>query len=78
MDAVDFVKKIIWVKRGKITGYADSATAENSTEAEAALKRLQPGDDIRATVYPNDTTLYRIQIVYRHPAEKGKDLAAVI
>lgn len=72
VEAVDFAKKVISVKHGKIPGYADSATAEYSTEAEADLKRLQPGDDIRATVYPNDMTLYRIQIVYRRPGTKGK------
>jgi hypothetical protein len=72
VEAVDFAKKVISVKHGKIPGYADSATAEYSTEAEADLKRLQPGDDIRAAVYPNDMTLYRIQIVYRRPGTKGR------
>ncbi len=72
VEAVDFARKVISVKHGKIPGYADSGTAEYSTELEADLKRLQPGDDIRATVYPNDTTLYRIQVVYRRHGTKGK------
>jgi Cu/Ag efflux protein CusF len=71
VEAVDSDRKIVSVKHGKIPGYEDAATTEYSTEEEAVLKRLQPGDDIRATVYPNDLTLHRIQIVYR-PGAKGK------
>jgi len=73
VEAVDSVKKVVTVKHGKIPGYADSATGEYSAEAEADLKRMQPGDDIRATVYPDDLTLYRIQIVYRRPGTKAKN-----
>lgn len=73
VEAVDFGKKVVTVKHGKIPGYADSATAEYSTEAEADLKRLRPGDDIRATVYPGDLTLYRIQIVYRRSGPNEKN-----
>jgi Cu/Ag efflux protein CusF len=71
VEVVDSDRKIVTVKHGKIPGYMDSGTTEYSTEEEAVLKRLQPGDDIRATVYPNDLTLHRIQIVYR-PGAKGK------
>jgi Cu/Ag efflux protein CusF len=72
VEAVDSDRKIVTVKHGSIPGYMDSGTTEYSTEEEAVLKRLQPGDDIRATVYPNDLTLHHIQIVYRSPGAKGK------
>jgi Cu/Ag efflux protein CusF len=72
VQVVDSDRKVVTVKHGKIRGYMDSATTEHSTEEEAVLKRLQPGDYIRATVYPNDLTLHRIRIVYRSPGAKGK------
>ena len=72
VEAVDSDRKVVTVKHGNIPGYMDSGTTEYSTDEEAVLKRLQPGDDIRATVYPNDLTLHHIQIVYRSPGAKGK------
>lgn len=72
VEAVDSDRKIVTVKHGKIVGYMDTGTTEYSTDEDAVLKRLQPGDDIRATVYPNDLTLHRIQIVYRSSGAKGK------
>jgi Cu/Ag efflux protein CusF len=72
VQIIDSDRKVITVKHGKIPGYMDSATTEHSTEGEDILKRLQPGDYIRATVYPNDLTLHRIRIVYRSPGAKGK------
>jgi Cu/Ag efflux protein CusF len=72
IEAVDSDRKVVTVKHGKIPGYMDSATTEYSTEEKGVLKRLLPGDDIRATVYPDDLTLYHIQIVYRSPGAKGK------
>ena len=71
VETVDLDRKIIVVKHGKIPGYADSGATEHSTEGDAVLKRLLSGDNIRATVYPNDLTLHRIQIVYRG-GTKGK------
>ena len=72
VEAVDSDRKVVTVKHGNIPGYMDSGTTEYSTDEEAVLKRLQPRDDIRATVYPNDLTLHHIQIVYRSPGAKGK------
>jgi Cu/Ag efflux protein CusF len=72
VQVVDSDRKVVTVKHGKIPGYMDPATTEHPTEGEAVLKRLQPGDYIRATVYPNDLTLHRIRIVYRSPGARGK------
>jgi hypothetical protein len=72
VESVDPARKVVTVKHGKISGYADSGTTEYSTDADEDLKRLQPGDNIRATVYPNDLTLHKIQIVYRPPDGKAK------
>jgi len=65
VETVDSERKVVTVKHGKIPDYTDAATTEYSIEEETVLKRLQPGDDIRATVHPNDLTLRHIQIVYR-------------
>jgi len=72
VESVDPGRKVVTVKHPKIPGYADTGTGEYSTDTDDDLKRLQPGDDIRATVYPNDLTLHKIQIAYRRPAGKGK------
>ena len=72
VEAVDSDTRIDTVKHGNVPGYMDSGTTEYSTEEEVVLKQSPPGDDIRATVYPNDWTLHRIQIVYRGAGAKGR------
>lgn len=73
VETVDSERKVVTVKHGKIPDYMDAATTEYSTEEDAVLKRLQPGDDIRATVHPNDLTLHQVQVVYRR-ARRPKSL----
>jgi len=72
VESIDSEKKVVTVKHGRIAGYAESGTTEHPVDEEAALKRLRPGDDIRATVYANDLTLHHIQVVYRGAGEKDK------
>ena len=72
VESIDSEKKVVTVKHGRIAGYAESGTTEHPVDEEAALKRLRPGDDIRATVYANDLTLHHIQVVYRSAGERGK------
>ena len=72
IEAVHFEKGAVVVRHGKIPGYADSGTTEYSIEDLSLLNRLQPGDDIRATVYSNDLTLHHVQLVFRPAPKKGK------
>jgi len=72
VEAVDSMRKAVTVRHGKIPDYMNSAITEYSIPEEAVLKRLKPGDDIRATVHPNDLTLYHVQIVYRRTETKGQ------
>jgi len=72
VEAVHFDKGAVVVRYGKIPGCADSGTTEYSIEDVSLLNLLQPGDDIRATVYANDLTLYQVQLVYRPAPAKGK------
>jgi len=72
VESIDSARKVVTVKHGKITGYADSGTTEHPVDGEPAAIHLQPGDDIRATVYPNDLTLHDIHVVYRRAGRKNK------
>ena len=65
VQSVDAAHHTIAVKHSQIPGYEARGISEYSVEGEAAFKWLHAGDDIRATVYPNDRTLHHIELVYR-------------
>jgi hypothetical protein len=65
IQAVDTARNTVTVKHGPIPGYTGRGTDDYSVD-DLILKRLQPGDDIRATVYPNDRALYNVKVVYRN------------
>jgi hypothetical protein len=65
VQSVDALHHTAKIKHVDIPGYAARGTSEYSVENEAVLRKLRPGDDIRATVYPNDSTLHSIRVVYR-------------
>ena len=69
VQSVDAAHRTAMVKHVEIPGYAAQGTSEYSVDNETALKQLRPGDDIRATVYPNDRTLHNIRVVYRRRAK---------
>ena len=72
VESIDAGRKIVVVKHGKIAGYTESGTTEYSVDEESSLHRLRPGDDIGATVYPNDLTLHQIRVIYRRAGEPPK------
>jgi Cu/Ag efflux protein CusF len=63
IQTVDLSHKKVTVKHGSIMGFADRGVTDYSVDNESILEQLQSGDDIRATVYPNDSTLHGIRIV---------------
>lgn len=63
IQAVDLLHKKVTVKHGAFPGFVDQGVDDYSVDNETILKQLQSGDDIRATVYPNDGTLHGIRIV---------------
>lgn len=69
VQSVDAAHRTAMVKHVEIPRYAAQGTSEYSVDNETALKQLRPGDDIRATVYPNDRTLHNIRVVYRPRAK---------
>jgi Cu/Ag efflux protein CusF len=70
VQTVDLEHRKVTVKHGAIHGYAERGIFDYSVADESILKRLRPGDDIRATVYPKDRTLYDLKIVYRSSGDK--------
>ena len=65
VQGVDATNHIVTVKHAEIPGYAARGISEFTIGNEVALSSLHSGDDIRATVHPNDRTLYNIRVVYR-------------
>jgi Cu(I)/Ag(I) efflux system protein CusF len=58
------------VNHGKVEGYMDAMTMPYKVDKPDILKKVKVGDQISATVYDGDYTLYDIQIVPKQ--EKSK------
>ena len=56
-------QKKVTVKHDKIEGYMGAMTMDYGVAEDAMLKKLKAGDEIAATVYENDYTLYDIRVV---------------
>jgi hypothetical protein len=65
LEAINSTHKTLIVKHGPVQGYAERGIGVYKVDDETVLARLRPGDDISATVFPNDQTLYKIHVVYR-------------
>ena len=76
IEAVKESEKKVSVKHDKIEGYMGAMTMDYKVADDAMLKKLKPGDEITATLYEDDYTLYDIrptQIDDRvKPPAKGK------
>lgn len=57
------------IKHGKIPGFMEAMTMDYKIVPPSTLEKLSPGDDIRATARPGETTLYRV-IVVSHALRK--------
>jgi len=58
----DFAKSIR-VNQEKIEGYSDPRIATYGVDDPAIVKKLEVGDQIVATIYEKDDTLYDIRVV---------------
>lgn len=65
VDTADLIHKMATVRHGRIPGYADRGVDEYSVAGEEVLEKLRPGDDIKATVHPDERVLYNVVIVFR-------------
>ena len=64
VEKVDTVTKRLTVANEKIEGWMDAMTMAYSVDkADDVVKRVKVGDQITATVYDGDSTLYNVQVV---------------
>jgi Cu/Ag efflux protein CusF len=58
------------VNHEKVEGYMDAMTMPYKVDKVDVLKKVKVGDQIKATVYDGDYTLYDIQIVQKEQKSK--------
>ena len=61
IEQVNASTKSLTVNHEKVEGWMDAMTMTYAVDKESILKELKPGDQIKATVYEDDFTLYEIQ-----------------
>ena len=62
IEAVKGSEQKVTVKHDKIEGYMGAMTMDYKVADDAMLKKLKPGDEITATLYQDDYTLYDIRL----------------
>jgi Cu/Ag efflux protein CusF len=63
VEKVDEKGKMVSVNNENIPGWMPSMTMPYKVDKEAVLKTLKAGDNITATVYSGDFTLYNVKVV---------------
>lgn len=62
----------LMVNHGKVEGYMDAMVMAYKVDKPDVLKKIKAGDQISATVYDGDFTLYDIQVQPRQSKAKKK------
>ncbi len=65
-------KDKLTVNHGEVKGYMGAMTMSYKVDKPAILTKLKAGDEIQATVYDADYTLYNVQVVAGKDKAKGK------
>lgn len=63
---------MLTVNHGKVEGYMDAMTMPYKVDKPDLLKNVKVGDQIRATVYDGDYTLYDVQVMPKQSKAKAK------
>ena len=63
IEAVREAERTVSVTHEKIEDYLSAGTFDYKVDDPAMLNKLQPGDEIVATLYRGDDTLYNIRVV---------------
>jgi protein SCO1/2 len=64
VEKVDTTAKRLTVANEKIPGWMDAMTMQYKIDkADDVVKKVKAGDQITATVYEDDDTLYNVQVV---------------
>jgi protein SCO1/2 len=61
---------MLTVNHGKVEGYMDAMTMPYKVDKPDLLKNVKVGDQIKATVYDGDYTLYDVQVMPRQAKSK--------
>ena len=69
VEGINNFAQSIRVNQEKIEGYSNARTATYNVDDAAMLKRLEIGDQIVATIYEKDDTLYDIRLVQIYDAD---------
>ena len=67
IEAVKEADQKVTVKHDKIEGYMGAMTMDYKVDDAAALKKLKTGDEITATLYEDDFTLYNVKVMQGAP-----------
>lgn len=65
-------KDVLTVNHGNVEGFMGAMTMPYKVDKIDILKAVKAGDQIEATVYADDYTLYNIKVVPAAPAAKAK------
>lgn len=65
-------KDVLTVNHDKVEGYMSAMTMPYKVDKVDILKKVKTGDQIEATVYDDDYTLYNIKVVPAPAAGKSK------
>jgi len=63
VEAVTESNKTLTVANENIEGWMSAMTMAYVVDDPAVLKKVKPGDQIKATVYDGDFTLYKVEVV---------------
>jgi Cu/Ag efflux protein CusF len=65
VDGVDKKLRTVAITHGNIPGFLPAMTNDYPVDRDELIDQLVPGDEITATVYAGDPTLYEVKVI-RH------------
>ena len=70
VEKVDADKKTLTVNGENVDGWMGAMTMDYKVDDPAVLKKVKVGDQITSTVYENDYTLHKVQVVPKDVKKK--------
>ncbi|HXJ42461.1 MAG TPA: copper-binding protein [Bryobacteraceae bacterium] len=62
VEGIDLKMSTVAIRHGDIPGFMPAMTMDYPIDDRSMLRRLSPGDEIRATVYVGDPTLHDVHV----------------
>ncbi|HWE51446.1 MAG TPA: copper-binding protein [Bryobacteraceae bacterium] len=63
VESVDKKLRTVGIAHGNIPGFLPAMTTDHPVDRDTWIERLSAGDEISATVYAGDPTLYEVHII---------------